>query len=457
MNLSELLAHNQFNTSIWGDEGFSAILSMKSLPEIIKIIINDTSPPLWNISEWAAFQLFGTSEIVIRGLAFLFFVITLVFTFLITKRLWGKKSAIWTTALTFLNPFFFIYAFEGRMYSIMAAGVAGSMYFFLSGNLIGYVIMTAWALYSHHFAIFALMIQGVWFIYTFVRGKRTKAKRMLKGFIFAALLYIPWLYPLYLQTSKVGGGFWLSTPDVNDLLVLLSDYIAEGIKYPNITLPYGDYKLYQLALAVALVAYALRKWHKKIRSSTFMMLWFLGPILMAWGASQYFTSIFFNRYLLYTIPAAMILLGTNRRKVSNIVLVVLIGMFVIIDFNYFTKPQKLPFQEMAAYIDETRSENDFFVNWDAGSHHLWESKYYGFNAPIYVSEGGELPFYVGTALMEENDIVRSVPPDTTRIGVITSGSLESVSLTGFEEEGRNEIRGLKFVWLTKNGEMEILE
>jgi len=29
---------NVFNQSIWGDEGFSAILSMKSLPEIIKII-----------------------------------------------------------------------------------------------------------------------------------------------------------------------------------------------------------------------------------------------------------------------------------------------------------------------------------------------------------------------------------------------------------------------------------
>ena len=31
-----------FNQSIWGDEGFSAILSMKSLPEIIKIIATDT-------------------------------------------------------------------------------------------------------------------------------------------------------------------------------------------------------------------------------------------------------------------------------------------------------------------------------------------------------------------------------------------------------------------------------
>jgi len=449
-DLGSILAHNQFNTSIWGDEGFSAILSMKSFPEIIKIIVNDTSPPLWNIAEWSAFQIFGTSEIVIRMLAFVFFLITIIFTFLITSLLWSRKSAIWASALTFLNPFFFTYAFEGRMYSILAAGVAGSMYFFLQGNLVGYVIMTAWALYSHHFAIFALAVQGLWFVYTFIRGKRTRARRMLKGFIFAGLAYIPWIYPLYLQTSKVGGGFWLSTPDTNDLFVLLADYLAEGIKSPSISLPFGDYQLYELALLICLIALLLRKWHRNIRSSVFATLWFLGPILITWGVSQYFQSIFFNRYLLYTIPAAMIILATNRRKVSILPLTLLLVIFAIIDFNYFIKPQKLPFREMSSYVNETRNEGDYFINWDAGSHHLWETKYYGFEAPIYAPGGQELPFYVGTALMEEGDIISEIPEGASRVGVVTSKSLEDVALQGFAEEARKEIRGLKFVWLTRN-------
>ena len=111
---------NQFTTSIWGDEGFSAILSMKSLPEIIQVISRDTSPPLWNITEWFAFQLFGTSEIVIRSLAFLYFLAAIFFTYKIGKLLWNKKTGILAAILTFLNPFFFIYAFEGRMYSIMS-------------------------------------------------------------------------------------------------------------------------------------------------------------------------------------------------------------------------------------------------------------------------------------------------------------------------------------------------
>src|SRR3970040_1506379 len=122
---------NVFNQSIWGDEGFSAILSMKSLPEVIKIISRDTSPPLWNILEWLFFRLFGTEEIVIRSLAFLFFMGTVFFTFKIGQLLWGKRTGFLAATLTFLNPFFFTYAFEGRMYSILALGVTASTYFYL--------------------------------------------------------------------------------------------------------------------------------------------------------------------------------------------------------------------------------------------------------------------------------------------------------------------------------------
>src|SRR3989344_5616520 len=161
-----------FNQSIWGDEAFSAILSMKSLPEIIKTIINDTSPPLWNISEWLVFNTLGTAEVYIRGLAFFYFLVAIFFVFKIGSLLCDKKTGVISAVLTFLNPFFFIYAFEGRMYSILVAGVTASMYFFLkilntknlklkTSDKVGYVLATLWAMYSHHFAIFAVFLQGL--------------------------------------------------------------------------------------------------------------------------------------------------------------------------------------------------------------------------------------------------------------------------------------------------------
>jgi uncharacterized membrane protein len=224
---------NQFTTSIWGDEGFSAILSMKSPGEILSIIMRDTSPPLWNLTEYLAFQVFGTSEIVIRSLAFFYYLVTVFFVYKIGSHFFSRKTGIFAALLTFFNPFFFIYAFEGRMYSIMAAGVAGSMYFFLKiirgeGNpklttKIGYVLMTLWALYSHHFAIFALFVQGFWFLVELIFGNRKAAFATFKMFLVVGLGYIPWIIPLYNQTKMVGGGFWLYEVWQIVLLLKISD------------------------------------------------------------------------------------------------------------------------------------------------------------------------------------------------------------------------------------------
>lgn len=440
---------NQFNASLWGDEGFSAILSMKPFLEIIKIITRDTSPPLWNIFEHLAFRLFGTGEVVIRGLAFAFFLGTNLFVYKIGKLLWGKKTGLLATVLTFFNPFFFIYAFEGRMYSILALGVTASMYYFLKilkserkvsrRDMIGYVIATLWAMYSHHFAIFALLVQGLWFVYEFVFGKRKNAIQIFRAFLFVCIGYLPWVYPLYNQTRMVGGGFWLEIPTTTDLRNLFFDYLGEGIKHPYA----------RLARILVIIALALRVWTKDIKKSLFLFLWFVLPIFTTWLVSQKFTSIFFNRYLLYTIPAAMILLATNRRKLGNFLIFVIIALFAIVDWHYFTHPTKIPFRDLANYVEETKVKGDFLINEDGGNHKLWESKYYGIPAPIYNPSGQPLPFFVGTALMEKGDIVSEIPKDTNRIGVITYKKAPELKFRGFKAIEEKSFGNINFIWMGK--------
>jgi hypothetical protein len=453
-----ILMPNQFNTSLWGDEGFSAILSMKSLPEIIKTIITDTSPPLWNITEWIVFNTLGTDEIYIRGLAFTFFLIAVFFTYKIGALLWDKKTGVLSAVLTFLNPFFFIYAFEGRMYSILAAGVTASMYFFLkilrskkkveTFDKVGFVAATLWAMYSHHFAIFAVFLQGLWFLREYFFGKRKVAVTIFKLFIAVGIGYLPWIYPLYNQTKMVGGGFWLGTPTVNEFFGLLEKYLGAGVPH----------QLAKTGLIFVLVAVILRRWSKKSTKIDFFLLsWFLVPIALTWIISQLFQSIFFDRYLIYTIPAAMLIVSSRARKLTGILLAAIVAVFAIIDFHYFTHPTKRPFRELAAYVKETRQEGDFLINWNAASHHLWETKYYGIPAPIYVPGGEELPFFVGTALMEEEDVISKFPEGTARVGVVTSGPVDEVNLPGYTLDVIKNLRhpwagaaDINFVWYQKD-------
>ena len=446
-----------FNESIWGDEGFSAILSMKSIPEIIKIIARDTSPPLYNITEHLAFQYFSVSEITIRSLSLFYFLICILFVYLIASMIWSKKTGFLAAVATALNPFFFIYAFEGRMYSILAMGVSASMYFFLRifsfkgkqiVNYIGYIFFTLWAIYSHHFAFFAIFVQAIWVVKEFLSGKKRTSFAVVKSLLIVAVLYVPWLIPLYQQVTMVKGGFWLGKPSLNDLKVLIFDYLGQGIKYLNFKIPLVNLKIYELAPYLVFTTFIVRKWWKSISKSIFFLLWFLVPILATWAISQKFTSIFFNRYLLYTIPAAMILLVSCRSKISFIPLMITLLTFTIIDINYFFTPKKLDFRQMSSYVKETRNENDLLINWNSSAHHLWESKFYQIPAPIYVPGDGDLPYYVGTALMEKTDIIRSIPNDAKRVGVITSGPLDEIKLDGYKLQENKQLGDLKFAWFT---------
>ncbi len=418
---------NQFTASLWGDEAFSAILSMKSLPEIISIIARDTSPPLYNISEHLWFGLFGSGEVAIRALSFLYYLIAVFFVYKIGKHLWDKKTAALAAALAFFNPFFFVYAFEGRMYSILAAGVTASMYFFIRKNWVGYVIATALALYSHHFALFAVLIQFLWFLKEYFWGKKKTAIQIFKSFVAVGILYSPWLIPLYNQTRMVGGGFWLGTPTLRDLEKLLLIYLNVG-----------------------LFALILRRWEKNLGKSIFLMAWFLGPILLTWGVSQKFQSIFFDRYLLYTIPPAMILAASERRRISLVAIFVALVVFFSADLYYFTHPIKRPFRELATFVKEVKRGDDYLINWNSSAHHLWEAKYYGIPAPLYIPEGTKLPFYVGTALMADGDIVSSLPKKVNRVGAITSGPIEEITIPGYTKGEEKVFGTLKVVWLVRS-------
>ena len=415
-----------FNQSLWGDEAFSAILSLKKVPDIISTIIRDTSPPLFNLTEHFWYKIFGTGESAIRALVFIYLLAAVYFAYKIGEHLWDKKTGLIAAALTFTNTFLFAYGFEGRMYSLLLATVTASFYFFIKKNWPGYVIATTLALYSHHFSIFAVFVQGVWFLWEFFRGDRKTSISILKSFIAIIILYSPWLIPLYQQTKMVGGGFWLGKPTINNLGQLVLKY-----------------------LSVSLILLVFRKWSKDFGKSAILVLWFAVPILTTWLLSQKFQSIFYDRYLLYTIPAGMILAASQMRNAGKIIFIAVMAIYISADFFYFTHPAKIPFRDLANYVKQTQKTGDFLINEDPGNHKLWESKYYGIPAHIYSPISTTLPFFVGTALMEKGDIIGTFPKDIKRLGVITYKKGADLKIKGFTPAEEKQFGSLYFVWMNK--------
>ncbi len=432
---------NQFTASLWGDEGFAAVLAQKPVMEMIKTVARDTSPPLYYICLHAWMKVFGTSEVSIRVLSFLFFLGLCFVVFLIARHLFDEKTGILTGALTFLNPFLFYYGFEGRMYSILALTSTLSIYFYLKKRWGAWVLATTAALYSHHFALLVVFVEGIWTLVDFLKKKKYSWKKIWGTFwpylaVFA--LYIPWFYPLYYQTRLVESGFWLGKPGIKEVLALLISFLGGPVKTG----------VMGWILGIFVVLFVIRRWRKD-RKDLFLLSWVGIPIVVIFLISQIGSSIFFDRYMLALIPPLLILAVSSRRKLISLGLVlVLMLLLVRIDYNYFLSPKKRPFRELADYVKAQAGPEVGLMNFNARAHHLWESKYYGLEAPLFVPEG-KLPFFVGTALMGEGDVIKDVP-QKEKVGVITSGSIEEVGLGNYTLEEAVPFGELKVLWFLKN-------
>jgi hypothetical protein len=429
---------NQFNVSLWGDEAWAATLAVKPILKIITLVAKDTSPPLYYLCLHFWMRIFGSSEIAIRSLSFLFFLGTILTVYFIGKHLWQKKNGLWAALLTFTNPFLFTYAFEGRMYALLALTATLSVYFFLKKHWWGFTLATAAALYSHHFAIFVVIFEFLWRLgeIKFWQKPIKATIKNLTDFLTIALLYLPWIYPLCYQTSLVKSGFWLGRPDLETFGQTTVKFVVGS----------GEELLRQLAKWLVVLLLILRKWSASKRETLFLIGWFFAPLLFTFIISQFFQPIFFDRYLLIAIPAAALILSSGQKKFSPVILALIIILLAQLNWFYFTHPTKRPFRELAQFI-KTEAAELTLINYNAAAHHLWEAKYYGLKAPIYTPQ--LLPFYTGTALMEKQDTIATLP-QLEKIGVITSASPQEVNLPGYHLNNYKQIENLSLLWMEKN-------
>lgn len=425
----------QFSASLWGDEAWAATLAIKPYWQIIITVARDTSPPLYYLIYHTWIKFFGISEVSIRSLSFLFFLGTVITVYFIGKHLWDKKTGLLAALLTLTNPFLFYYAFEGRMYAILALTSTLSIYFFLKKNRPGFILASVAALYSHHFSIFIIVFEGLWQLIESWGQPIKKIIRNYLDFFLIGLLYLPWLYPLYYQTSLVGSGFWLGKPNPEVFLETVIKFLVGSGQEVNRQLAFG-------AIVLTLI---LKNWLKDKKQSFFLLGWFFVPLILTYLVSQVFQSIFFDRYLLLVIPASGLLIASLRRKFSFISILIAAFLLASLNYHYFTHPTKRPFRELANYV-KTEAADLTLINYNAASHHLFESKYYGLEAPIYAPK--PLPFYTGTALMEKSDVIDQLP-NKESLGLITSTSPEEVVIPGYEIEKNKQFDSLYFLWLTK--------
>ncbi len=167
-------------------------------------------PPLYFWTAIASVSVFGENEFTMRLSAVIFSLLTLLFTFLIAKRLSNIKVAIGATLILLFSPLYHYYSTEIRVDTGVLMGMMAALYFFISGwekpkFLLG--VLPAIAVGFMMKDVIALLIIPIalFFAFFYKQWRWLRSKFFWFGLLPMAIVAIPWHLEQHL---RFGSAFW---------------------------------------------------------------------------------------------------------------------------------------------------------------------------------------------------------------------------------------------------------
>ncbi len=169
------------------------------------VVDGERSPPLYYALAWLWSRFFGVGAVGLRSLSAIFGTLTVLAAYLSGRELASRRAGIAAACLVALNPYLIWYSQEARSYGALIAFGAFGLYFFARalrrpsrGAHAGWAAMSALALCSHYFAIFAILPEAA--VLLMVRERRRSALGACLAIAAVGLALLP------LAIIQEGGG-----------------------------------------------------------------------------------------------------------------------------------------------------------------------------------------------------------------------------------------------------------
>lgn len=364
-NLPHLLTQNYITRGFWGDEAWTAVISRLPIPEIIQVTGQDFHPPLYYLFVHVFIRLFGSSEW-IRLISTLFFALSLVAVYHLTKKLMTQAAAVVSTILVAVSPILFVYTFEARSYAMLTMMSVVSTYVFwqavnLPGNrkkstkktirfLVIYAILGVLGVYTHYYMWFILASHGVYWLLL----DRRQFKAVFLSYLFMVVVQAPWIPVLFSQVNSVAGDYWIGAPNERTHAEYLMRVMAGDVDTP------WQVPLSRVMFAAVLVSPILVWFKNKRRVSKpywLMWCWWLVPVLIPTLISLVMP-VFFYRYLVFTsVPIIIIVVwgwSALGKKALYVLAVLLLVFYVRTDYRIAARfPRSMREEVAVAFATST--------------------------------------------------------------------------------------------------------
>lgn len=333
--------------SLWLDEGITYYNSSgTNLSEVFtKVAHLDQSPPGFYIFTHYYLEFFGNNEFGLRMIPLIFGVLTILFTFLLGKELFGKTTGLVAAFLLAINAFHIGFSIEARMYALVALEAVAALYFLLKAvrseglkKFLYWVLFTLFAiagLYSHNFFAFvavALVISFAFILFSEKNKLINLGLAFLSGILIVSA-YIPWL-PSALKQFQVER-YWIAPNHISDIWNYLFEFMNR------------DFNLFWSAVAVGIFAIfgtLLYFWNKNYKRETIGLLVLIIFLVLGMGLPLYYSlnvePILKIRYMVFLVPIIMIIIArgvTLLGKINKVFSVILALLFCLSAF-YYSQP-----------------------------------------------------------------------------------------------------------------------
>lgn len=209
-------------------------VSLKSIASIVgRAAFHEPHPPLAYLVYLPWVSLFGTAEAAVRSLPLLLGVVSIPLLGFVGRRIGGIWVGLAAAALLATNPLHIAFSQEARSYALAVLLVIAAHLFFLRSlgepsarNRIVYALLVVAAVYTHYFALLALLAHGfiaLWLLLTGDEDSRRAAKPTLLAFGCGMATFIAWLPALAVQIT--GKALPL------DYLAIQGSPLSRGVSY----------------------------------------------------------------------------------------------------------------------------------------------------------------------------------------------------------------------------------
>lgn len=455
------------STNLWRDEAFTVLQAIKPIGETIKISLNDTNPPLHAILLNIWITVFGSTEFSVRLPSVLFSLIAFLYTFKLSQKLLTKNEQLIALVLLTVNTVSIFYSQEARAYSMLMAFITAGAYYTIDlceemklSKALKFIFANTLAIYTHNLALFFLVIEGIYILYTVLQqvdlkkiiSSKNKTLLMPWLYTFATLgfLIMPWLFQFYKQSKQIEDSFWLNFDPANAIHGTIVDMVSGYRLFSWRPIDPGIASLITLSTLLILIGTGYEIMVKRSAKASYF---FWGTLILFYILS-FKRAFLYVRYMSFLIPIMIILMTQgisyfrdNFPKLRLVSLTVFALITTLSLYTYYlyinTDDRREHFSEMTEYVATNSTRHDLVIHATSLTYFPYEYYEQRICAPInneasllddnpchykidsysdgradplksYIYDPEDLtPYYVGRAQIREEDFIRN-PNDLSK-------------------------------------------